>query len=107
MDKRVIVFLVLSLVIILGFDLFLRQMGWLPEPPPPQDAAIPGSSSTERDPTPATLLGKDGTSTCLTVPSKSGQKSVAPSSDISAPISEQMVTIETDLVRVGLSNRGG
>ena len=107
MDKRVVIFLVLSLAIILGFDFLLKQMGWLPEPPPAQDAAVPAPSSAERKPTPAPVTEKDSGSTSLSVPAKSGQKSGAPSSDISPPASEQTVTIETDLVRVGLSNRGG
>jgi YidC/Oxa1 family membrane protein insertase len=107
MDKRVVIFLVLSLAIILGFDFLLKQMGWLPEPPPAQDAAAPAPSSAERKPTPAPVTEKDSGSTSLSVPAKSGQKSGAPSSDISPPASEQTVTIETDLVRVGLSNRGG
>jgi len=47
MDKRVVIFLVLSLAIILGFDFLLKQMGWLPEPPPAQDVAVPGPSSAE------------------------------------------------------------
>ena len=107
MDKRIVIFLVLSLAIILGFDLLLKQMGWLPEPPPAQDGAVPGPSSAEREPTPAPLTGKDSGSTGLSVPSQSSQKSGAPSSDISLATSEQTVTVETDLVRVELSNRGG
>ena len=107
MDKRVVIFLVLSLAIILGFDFLLKQMGWLPEPPPAQDAAVPAPSSAERKPTPAPVTEKDSGSTSLNVPAKSSQKSGAPSSEISPPASEQTVTIETDLVRVGLSNRGG
>ena len=107
MDKRVVIFLVLSLAIILGFDFLLKQMGWLPEPPPAQDAAVPAPSSAERKPTPAPVTDKDSGSTSPSVPAKSSQKSGAPSSDISPPASEQTVTIETDLVRVGLSNRGG
>jgi YidC/Oxa1 family membrane protein insertase len=107
MDKRVVIFLVLSLAIILGFDFLLKQMGWLPEPPPAQDAAVPAPSSAERKPTPAPVTDKDSGSPSLSAPAKSSQKSGAPSSDISPPASEQTVTIETDLVRVGLSNRGG
>jgi YidC/Oxa1 family membrane protein insertase len=107
MDKRVVIFLVLSLAIILGFDFLLKQMGWLPEPPPAQDAAVPAPSSAERIPTPAPVTDKDSGSPSLSVPAKSSQKSAAPSSNISPPASEQTVTIETDLVRVSLSNRGG
>ena len=51
MDKRVVVFLVLSLAIILGFDLLLKQMGWLPEPPPVQDGSVQTPSSSEREST--------------------------------------------------------
>ena len=107
MDKRVVIFLVLSLAIILGFDFLIKQMGWLPEPPPAQDVAVPGPSSTEREPAPAPVTGKDSGSTGLSLPAKSGQKSSPPSSDISPATSEQTVTVETDLVRAELSNRGG
>jgi YidC/Oxa1 family membrane protein insertase len=107
MDKRVVIFLVLSLAVILGFDVLLKQMGWLPEPPPAQDGSVPGPSSAEREPAPATVTGKDSGSTGLSVPAKSGQKSSPPSSDIPPATSEQTVTVETDLVRVELSNRGG
>src|SRR5512147_1746365 len=104
MDKRVIVFLMLSLVIILGFDLFLRQMGWLPEPPPAQDGSAQTPSSSEGEPTPAPAVGKDNGSS---VPTQSGTKSSASASGMSLPSLEQTVTVETNLVRVELSNRGG
>jgi YidC/Oxa1 family membrane protein insertase len=107
MEKRVVIFLVLSLGIILGYDVLLKQMGWLPEPPPAQDGALPGSSSAKREPAPALVTGKDGGSTGLSIPTQSGQKSDALLSDISPLTSEQTLTVETDLVRVGLSNRGG
>lgn len=108
MEKRVVIFLVLSLAIILGYDLLLKQMGWLPEPPPVQDSAVRSSSpSAEPESVPADMAGKDSPSTGASIASLSDQKSVSPSSDISAATSEQTVTVETDLVRVGLSNRGG
>ncbi len=108
MEKRVVIFLVLSLAIILGYDLLLKQMGWLPEPPPVQDSAARGSSSSaEPEPVPALVTGKDNASTDLSVPTQSGQKSDTPSSDISPSTAEQTVTVETNLVRLRLSNRGG
>src|SRR4249919_2551418 len=104
MDKRIVVFLVLSLAIILGYDLLLKQMGWLPEPPPVQDSAARGSSSSaEPEPVPALVTGKDNASTDLSVPTQSGQKSDTPSSDISPSTAEQTVTVETNLVRLRLS----
>ena len=107
MDKRIVVFLVLSLAIILGFDLLLKQMGWLPEPPPVQDGAVPAPSSSEQEPTSESLRGKDSGSTSPSGPSQSSQKSGAPASGSALPIVEQTVTVETDLVRVEFSNRGG
>jgi YidC/Oxa1 family membrane protein insertase len=108
MEKRVVIFLVLSLAIILGYDLLLKQMGWLPEPPPIQNSSARDSSSsieTESAPTPAT--GQDNTSIDVNVPPQSGHKPDVISSDAALATSEQTVTVETDLVRVGLSNRGG
>ena len=107
MDKRVVVFLVLSLAIILGFDLFLRQMGWLPEPPPAQDGSVTAPLSSEREPTSPLQPGQDSGSNSLRVPNQSGQKSGSPESGIPQPTLEQTVMVETDLVRVELSNRGG
>ncbi len=104
MDKRVIVFLVLSLAIILGFDLFMRQMGWLPEPPPAQDGSVQAPASSEKESTPAPTIGT-GSGSSISTPS--GTKSSAPPSGMSPPALEQTVTIETGLVRVELSNRGG
>lgn len=107
MDKRVIVFLVLSLAIILGFDFFMRQMGWLPEPPPVQDSSVQTPASSEREPTPAGTVGKDVGSASPNVPNQPGQKSGAAAASVALPVSEQTVTVETDLVRVELSNLGG
>ncbi|MBC7837195.1 MAG: membrane protein insertase YidC [Nitrospiraceae bacterium] len=107
MDKRVIVFLVLSLAIILGFDFFMRQMGWLPEPPPAQDSSVQTPASSEREPTPAGTVGKDVGSTSPNVPNQPGQKSGGAAASVALPALEQTVTVETDLVRVELSNLGG
>jgi len=107
MDKRVVVFLILSLGIILGFDVFLKQMGWFPEPPPAEEAPATSPSSPEQKPVPTRMEGQNSSPPGVSAPTQSGQKSTAPSS-VSAPsILEQTVTVETDLVRVGLSNRGG
>ena len=59
MEKRVIVFLVLSLAIIFGYDYALKEMGWLPQPSPAQEASmspeagpvsVPGSSDSASPP---------------------------------------------------------
>ncbi len=107
MDKRVIIFLVLSLAIILAFDVFMRQMGWLPEPPPAEDGSAQPPSSSERRSTSSLSTGKDSGSASPNVLSQSGALSGSPASSVSPPVLEQIVTVETDLVRVDLSNRGG
>jgi YidC/Oxa1 family membrane protein insertase len=107
MDKRVVVFLVLSLGIILGFDLFIKQMGWFPEPPPAENATATDSSSRGQEPAPTHVEGQNSSPTSSSVPTQSAQKSNVPSSAVSPSILEQTVTVETDLVRIGLSNRGG
>ena len=107
MDKRIVVFIVLSLGIILGFDLFMRQMGWIPEPPPAENATATDSSSQGQEPAPTNGKTPSGTPAGSSVPTQSNQKPGVPSSANSPSITEQTVTVETDLVRVGLSNRGG
>ena len=107
MDKRVVVFLILSLGIILGFDVFLKQMGWFPEPPPAEDSTVTSPSSSEQKLAPAHVEGQNSSPPGVTTPTQSGQKSYAPSSAPAPSIMEQTVTVETDLVRIGLSNRGG
>jgi len=107
MDKRVVVFLVLSVGIILGFDLLLKQMGWFPEPPPVENATATDSSSPGQEPAPTHVEGRNSGPTSSIAPTQSGQKSNIPSSAVSPSILEQTVTVETDLVRIGLSNRGG
>ncbi len=107
MDKRVIIFLVLSLAIILGFDVIMRQMGWLPEPPPAEDGSAQTPSSSERGSSSDLSTGKDSGSASPNVLTQSSPKSGAPASSVSPPALEQTVTVETDLVRVDLSNRGG
>jgi len=107
MDKRVVVFLILSLGIILGFDVFLKQMGWFPEPPPAEEATVARPSSPEQKPAPTRMEGQNSSPPGVSAPTQSGQKSTAPSSAPAPSILEQTVTVETDLVRVGLSNRGG
>ena len=107
MDKRVVVFLILSLGIILGFDIFIKQMGWFPEPPPAEEPSATGSSSSERESSPARGEDRGSSQTGSNIPTPSDSKPGIPSPVSSPSIVEQTVTVETDLVRVGLSNHGG
>ena len=66
MEKRVVIFLVLSLAVILGYDLLLKQLGLLPppetvqEPPAETTTTSAGGSDVSpaaRDRRPSRLLG--------------------------------------------------
>jgi YidC/Oxa1 family membrane protein insertase len=104
MDKRVIVFLLISLAVIVGYDYLLKELGLLP--PPSEQQAGPAPGTEKKDPTaPSTesapLVAKDQRSQpSKSVGSDRGPGSVQPATD------EQTVEIETNLYRARLSNRG-
>ena len=52
MDKRVIVFLLISLAVIVGYDYLLKEFGLLP--PPPEQQAEPAPSVPKDLPSPPT-----------------------------------------------------
>lgn len=108
MEKRVVIFIILSLAIILGYDILLKQLGWLPEPVPVQDGAGPdrsGPSTPGSDSSLATT--KDSDPAMGAVAQQGTSPPSASPSDGSSPTTEQTVTVETDLVQVTLANRGG
>jgi YidC/Oxa1 family membrane protein insertase len=105
MEKRVVVFLVLSLAVILGYDLLLKQLGLLPpagvNQEAPTEGAVPGDpglASSDR--------GKDVSgSSVMTKREGSSRESLPPAA--STEPHAQTVIIDTDLIRVALDARGG
>src|SRR5688572_8268275 len=105
MEKRVVIFLVLSLAVILGYDLLLKQLGLLPPTEPVPEPA------REESRAPSGQVDVPSAGRALT---PAGSPSSAPSdvtspptSAASAPALERTVAIETDLVRVVINARGG
>lgn len=104
MERRVVIFLVLSLAVILGYDLLLKQLGLLP----PQDAG-------QEPPTEVTGTRSEDSYTAQPKPAEKASGATTParpdapsaSSSVHVQPLEQTVTMETDLVRVGLDARGG
>ncbi len=108
MEKRVIVFLIISLAVIIGYDFLLKEMGLLP---PPQEQSAPGPS-TEGDgsipppagsapistPTPGEPTPVAGGSATADSPAERGPLPVS---------EEQVVEVDTDLFRAKFTNRGG
>ena len=107
MEKRVVIFLVLSLAVILGYDFLLKQFGLLPPPDqvqetPSRESAGPsaeGGSHQEKSIDPAQANGA--------APPQPESKPGAAASDPAVLPTERTVTVETDLIRVGLTARGG
>lgn len=99
MEKRVIIFLVLSLAILLGYEYVARQMGWVPQPSQESEQQAPAPSAPKK-------------SDSATAPQKGSPPAVVPAAQAPAPPAapppgEQTIEIVTDLYRATLSNRGG
>jgi len=105
MEKRVVIFLVLSLAVILGYDLLLKQLGLLP-PPATVEEPLGSATGTHDGDQSISPTAPGGAPSGSPVPSRPEAPSRQSSS---APVqpSEKTVMIETDLVRVGLDARGG
>jgi len=100
MEKRVIIFLILSLTILVGYEYLMRQMGWAPssqeadqQPPAAVEPQKPGAAAVQE---------KDPSRPASAVPA------APPRSHPPAPASgEETVEVVTDLYRAAISNRGG
>ncbi|MCI1277511.1 MAG: membrane protein insertase YidC [Nitrospira sp.] len=104
MEKRVIIFLIVSLAVIIGYDYLLKGMGLLPPPEPVQMAT---------NPNPATIT--DAPAGTTGDPTKSGSSAPVSSLNVASATSgngtavaseEQMIEVDTELFRAKFSNRG-
>ncbi len=106
MEKRVVVFLILSLAIIIGYDYVLKQAGITP--PPAESDQLPASGTSAPKPQgqaaapAADQKGLTETARDLTTTSKSTSQ-LPPAEPASG---EQTQEIVTDLFRAVFSNRG-
>ncbi len=105
MEKRVVLFLVLSLGIIFGYDLLLKELGYSPfstlpildQEISPPETPEPTTTETLPSTTQETLLDEAAAPTDLT----SDQATDTP------PTAEEIVYVDTPLYRAGISNQGG
>lgn len=95
MEKRVVLFLVLSLGIIFGYDLLLKQLGYSPFSTGP---------ILDQEITPIEEPKKPEVG--IQTPPPPESNSINPPSN-EPVITEEMVSIETPLYRAGISGRGG
>ena len=107
MEKRVVLFLVLSLAVILGYDFLLKQLGLLPPSSTTQEATIQESREGMR--AGESPIEKNADASTKTGPGSGAIEHVATTgASVGSPLpTEQIVTVETDLVRVALNARGG
>ena len=92
MEKRILIFLLLSFAIIFSFDFILKELGLMPEPPPVEEGqeAFP----TGDQPFPPTGSLQDASS------------EVRAYGDEPAPLETHVEEVETPLYRVTFANRG-
>lgn len=107
MEKRVIVFLVLSLAIIFGYDYALKEMGWLPQPLPTQEVPVSPEAGQMLPSADTPLISIPSAPGTAQAPGQSQLSSPGPEGSASPLIpTEELLTIETDLYRAKVSTRG-
>src|SRR3990172_6223996 len=106
MEKRVIVFLVLSLAIIFGYEYVLKELGVLPQLPAPSESTAPSSSQS---PSPSVLGPANEPSNIPaseTSSVKSAVEDVRPRGPEGGPIAAETVEVDTNLYRAKFTTRG-
>ena len=101
MEKRVVIFLILSLTILVGYEYLLRHLGLAPQPAQETDQQAPVAVAPQK---PGTAVAPD---------KSPPQKVAAPVSpavypkESSQAVAEETTEVVTDLYRASVSNRGG
>ena len=104
MEKRVVLFLVLSLGIIFGYDLLLKELGYSPFSNSPiideeiRQPDSPGEPRTDRTSSAPSDLAQESS----TISTDNSEMSA----DQAVVAEEEIIFVETPLVRVGLSSQG-
>ena len=106
MEKRVIVFLIVSLAVIIGYDFLLKGMGLIPPPETVQEAPYTErATSVDKAAPPQEPPGNSGNQ-----PKNAAKDAEAlgtvPRSDRGSASEEQIVEVNTGLFRAVFSNRG-
>src|SRR6476469_483199 len=105
MEKRVIVFLIISLAIIIGYDYVLKQTGMIS--PPAESDQLPASDSSATTPQESPAPDKKAsTETALPLPTTSASASASSVAPAQPASQEQIQEVVTDLFRALFTNRG-
>lgn len=106
MEKRVIVFLIVSLVVIIGYDYLLKGMGLLPPSEPVQVATTAGSPAATSTPAGSENISAQTASASASTSASSPSQPVSPAGGMGTANEEQTVEVDTDLFRAKFNNRG-
>ena len=104
MEKRIILFLILSMAVIVLYPYLLEKMGVAKRPVPASSAPVAKKNDIDKAAPAPALFPLAQTATQVPPPA---QASATISAQGMVAEREQEVTVETDLVKVTLSNRGG
>ncbi|MBM4132641.1 MAG: membrane protein insertase YidC [Nitrospira sp.] len=106
MEKRVILFLIVSLVIIVGYEFLLKELGLAPPPQQTVDEnrSAPAKTQASSPASPGTTPAPAAMSAASDTPGTLGEPSGSPAGP--PPSGEQAVDVATDLFHVRFTNRG-
>jgi YidC/Oxa1 family membrane protein insertase len=106
MEKRVIVFLVLSLGIIFGYEYVLKELGLLTPPPVIPESTTPVPTEAPAPSPVAPPAEPSHISPSPPATAKSAEEEVRPRDPASRPSSAETVAVDTDLYHVEFTTRG-
>jgi YidC/Oxa1 family membrane protein insertase len=106
MEKRVIVFLVLSLTIIFGYEYVLKEFGLLPPPPATSDTTEPSTNQPAPPPGTQPTTESSGPQAGETQSLKKTASGVTSPPPGTGPSATDTVDVETNLFRAKFSTRG-
>ncbi|MCC6967193.1 MAG: membrane protein insertase YidC [Nitrospira sp.] len=107
MEKRVIVFLIVSLAVIIGYDYLLKGMGLLPSSESVQVATTANTPVAERTPAGSENASTQPVSPAASAPASTNSTPPASNGGTGTVKDEQTFEVETDLFRAKFTNRGG
>jgi YidC/Oxa1 family membrane protein insertase len=112
MEKRVIVFLIISLAVIVGYDFLLKEMGLMPPPlsqesQEGQSGARPSPEGQDSISVPEGSVVTEKKSLPSPVQSPTTGSAASADSGLNGAVEEQLIEVETDLFRAQFTNRGG
>jgi YidC/Oxa1 family membrane protein insertase len=106
MEKRVIVFLLLSLAIIFGYEYVLKELGVLPQPAATSESTVPPTSQSP-PPSVVSPANEASSSPAGETPSVKGAvEDVKPRGPEGVPAATETVEVDTNLYRAKFTTRG-